>query len=457
MSKSHIEKGYRGNTHKICFVVNGKRRSISVGRTSKKLIRPFQTLIDNLLPYAELGQTPPASLVKQARKLTPKLQDKLVERGLIPLEVSRTINGFCKQFLNDHSKSVKSDTIRKLDNERKRLNKCFGKEKLLSDFTEYDAMQYREFLKLEGSLWTPAGVKKGLSNAAVNRSCGLCSQFFNMAKKQRLIVDNPFDNIEKTNLTNKDRVYHVSVDEFDKLIENVGRWQIRVCLGLARWAGIRLPTEAVRLRWSDVHWGNGTKEDPGHIIVENVKTKHHPTVSEYRKCPIFPELRPYLQEAWEMSKEGAEWVIEGVESFDKNRDKPTKPNLRTTVLKSRKKAGLYPWPDPLKNLRKTRQTELTDEFPQHVVCEWLGNSEKVAEKHYLHVTDEHMSAACGYSTEENVVSNVVLKSAITTHHAPSAATETLENKRFPIIEHHVPSARMSLVGDEGLEPPTSSV
>ena len=62
-----------------------------------------------------------------------------------------------------------------------------------------------------------------------------------------------------------------------------------------------------------------------------------------------------------------------------------------------------------------------------------------------------MSAACGYSTEENVVSNVVLKSAITTHHAPSAATETLENKRFPIIEHHVPSARMSLVGDEGLE------
>ena len=63
--------------------------------------------------------------------------------------------------------------------------------------------------------------------------------------------------------------------------------------------------------------------------------------------------------------------------------------------------------------------ELTDEFPQHVVCEWLGNSEKVAEKHYLHVTDEHMSAACGYSTEENVVSNVVsnvvLKSAIMLH------------------------------------------
>ena len=50
------------------------------------------------------------------------------------------------------------------------------------------------------------------------------------------------------------------------------------------------------------------------------------------------------------------------------------------------------------NLRKTRQTELNDEFPQHVVCEWLGNSERVAEKHYLHVTAEHMVADCSKTT-----------------------------------------------------------
>ncbi len=44
------------------------------------------------------------------------------------------------------------------------------------------------------------------------------------------------------------------------------------------------------------------------------------------------------------------------------------------------------------NLRKTRQIELTDIHPQHVVCAWLGNSEDVAKKHYLKVTDGHMSA-----------------------------------------------------------------
>ena len=44
------------------------------------------------------------------------------------------------------------------------------------------------------------------------------------------------------------------------------------------------------------------------------------------------------------------------------------------------------------NLRKTCQIELTDIHPQHVVCAWLGNSEDVAKKHYLKVTDGHMSA-----------------------------------------------------------------
>ena len=45
------------------------------------------------------------------------------------------------------------------------------------------------------------------------------------------------------------------------------------------------------------------------------------------------------------------------------------------------------------NLRSTRETELMNDFPAHVVCGWLGNSQPVAEKHYLQVTDEHFEKA----------------------------------------------------------------
>ena len=57
------------------------------------------------------------------------------------------------------------------------------------------------------------------------------------------------------------------------------------------------------------------------------------------------------------------------------------------------RAGLTPWPRLFHNLRSTRQTELAEKFPSHVVCDWLGNSEDIARKHYLQITDEHFQRA----------------------------------------------------------------
>ncbi len=59
-----------------------------------------------------------------------------------------------------------------------------------------------------------------------------------------------------------------------------------------------------------------------------------------------------------------------------------------------KRAGLTPWPKLFHNLRASRQTELTQQgFAEHVVCEWLGNSQAVAREHYLRVTEADFEAA----------------------------------------------------------------
>src|SRR5690606_3022729 len=57
------------------------------------------------------------------------------------------------------------------------------------------------------------------------------------------------------------------------------------------------------------------------------------------------------------------------------------------------KAGLKPWPKLFHNLRATRETELAETYPLHVVCSWIGNTQAVAAKHYLQVTDAHFDAA----------------------------------------------------------------
>ena len=58
-----------------------------------------------------------------------------------------------------------------------------------------------------------------------------------------------------------------------------------------------------------------------------------------------------------------------------------------------KKACGTVWPKIFQNCRSTRQTELSQKFPSHVVASWLGNSTKIAEQYYLQVTEDHFQQA----------------------------------------------------------------
>ena len=56
-------------------------------------------------------------------------------------------------------------------------------------------------------------------------------------------------------------------------------------------------------------------------------------------------------------------------------------------------AGLSPWPKLWQNMRASRETELVEQFPAHVVAAWVGHTVAVAEKHYLQVTEAHFEKA----------------------------------------------------------------
>lgn len=63
-------------------------------------------------------------------------------------------------------------------------------------------------------------------------------------------------------------------------------------------------------------------------------------------------------------------------------------------------AAVDEYPKLFQNLRSTRQTELAEEYPLHVVTAWIGNSRDVALKHYLQVTDEHFEQAAAKSERD---------------------------------------------------------
>jgi hypothetical protein len=66
-------------------------------------------------------------------------------------------------------------------------------------------------------------------------------------------------------------------------------------------------------------------------------------------------------------------------------------------------AGVPRYPKLFQNLRSTRETELTNEgWSIHQVTAWIGNSPRVALKHYLQVTDDDYRKAASQGKSESV-------------------------------------------------------
>ncbi len=107
---------------------------------------------------------------------------------------------------------------------------------------------------------------------------------------------------------------------------------------------------------------------------------------------MFPELANAL---WELPEtEGTTFVIYRHRGC----------NLRTRFSRIIKRAGVKPSPKPFHNLRSTRETELANEYPIHVVCKWIGNSPTIAMKHYLQMTDDHFKKAIGKAAQKTAQS-----------------------------------------------------
>ena len=208
----------------------------------------------------------------------------------------------------------------------------------------------------------------------------------------------------------------------------------RLLFALSRWGGLRVGSEVRRLTW-DIDWQRQR------FTVRSPKTEHHQGGGS-RSIPIFPELAKLLDERFAEADEGETLVLPMLVRC-------TDTALRQLLVRAIVRAGVEPWPRPWHNMRATRQTELADRFPGHVVCSWLGNSETTAIKHYLRVRDDHFDKAA-----QNAAQSV--------HESPRRALQAnwadspkpLEKQSHATTRNVV--HKCSVVR-EGLEPPTKEL
>jgi len=196
---------------------------------------------------------------------------------------------------------------------------------------------------------------------------------------------------------------------------------------------LRCPSEVLRLTWQDIDFENNR------FTVHASKTEHHED-GGIRTVPMFPELRPLFQDAFDQAEDGDVYCITRYRPY---------VNLCTQMIRIVKQAGLEPWPKIFQNLRSTRQTELMKDWPEYVVCKWLGNSRRIAREHYLQVTEEHFKQAA-----QNAAQYPAARSGTEQNVTPD---NRMENAVLPLITAQCNSVPQSPLGDTGLEPVTSRV
>jgi len=400
---------------------NGRRQTIRLGKMPKRTAESVKTYVEHLL-VAQLSKRPvDGDTAKWVASLDDVLSERLAKAGLIRGRESALLGDFMAGYIKSRH-DVKPATATVYSHTQRNLLAYFGGDKPLRDITPGDADQWRLYLLAEG-----------LSENTVRRRCGIAKQFFTAAVRQRLIPVNPFEGLKAAIITNRSRDYFVSRDEAQKVIEACPDAQWRLLFALSRYGGLRCPSEHLVLQWGDVDWA-GNK-----VTIRSPKTEHHEG-GESRVVPLFPELRPYLEESFDLAKPGTKYAI--------TRYRDSNANLRSQLVKIIRRAGLTPWPKLFHNLRASRQTELAEDYPAHVVCCWIGNSRIVAEKHYLQVTDDHFQKAAQNATQPVHESGCQPMTA--KQKTPQLSGNNVSDNAGQLLN-------MCLVGDTGLEPVTPSL
>jgi integrase len=164
---------------------------------------------------------------------------------------------------------------------------------------------------------------------------------------------------------------YVTAEEADAIIAKLPDVRWKLLFGLARYAGLRIPSESHLLNWADVDW------EECRLNVRSPKTEHH-RGHERRTVPITKKLMKLLQDRFDVAGDGEEKLV-------------TMPggNVRRTIEAAVKDAGVPAWDDLFRTLRRSWEIEWASEaHPQFAVSKWIGHSLTVSGKHYANAVPD---------------------------------------------------------------------
>jgi integrase len=377
-----------GGKRRILFMLpNGDRKAIRLGKVSRRTAESVKYRVEQLLESLQFGRPMESDLMQWVTNLEPQLAKRLTRVGLIRKTESispTTLGPFLADYIAKHGPTVKPSTITTWKQCKRLLLEYFTPEIPLSEITEGRAVEWRNYMKTRDH--TRIKRARKLEETTIRKRCACARQFFEQAVRLKLVPSNPFKSKRiPTSLPKGKQKAFISAELAHAIMQHLPNAQFRLLFALARWGGVRVPSEPSRLKWSDIDWENTR------MTIHSPKTEHHEG-HEQRVIPIFPELASALQEAWDSADVNQQLILPFLQGI-------TSAALRKPLLKAITAAGGTPWEKLWTALRATRDTELREIFPVHVVEYWIGHEDRVAKRNYTQVTDDHFRAACNFEAK----------------------------------------------------------
>jgi integrase len=242
--KERKKQGYR---YRIDFTDHtGQRRALRLGVSDRKYAEGVRAHIEKIVEAKITGQPLPKATAEWVASVGEPIRSKLESWDLIEPQVKRrvpTLGELVSEYLELRKPQVKPGTYKPLKYAVRSLTAVLSPDTPLDQITPVDAHRvYAEF-------------RKALCESTANKRMQTCKAIFRFAAECGYITTNPFAVIRGLVVRGKrERHKYVPSEEVAKLLKAIPNLEVRTIIALARWNGLRIPSEIRDLRWRDIDW-----------------------------------------------------------------------------------------------------------------------------------------------------------------------------------------------------------
>ncbi len=342
----------------------GERKKFWLGEIERKQAEGLVVHVEAIEDARRFNQPLPASERAWLDGLDSQIHDRLSRWGLVEPRASSgeswTFGAWLNRWLEGVRLERAAGTVKNYEDTAGKLRAFFNPDFLLTAVSKSDARDWRQSL-----------IRMELSEATVNKHVRQAKVCFSEAVERELIARNPFDGLPTAAVPAKrgPSIERAIVLRVAGAIESKAA---SVALMLARFAGLRAPSETHGLRWADVD------------LKGKQLTVKAPKTGTVRSVPIVPELWGMLSSLRGRGKGAGETVVPGSSN-----------NLHRAIKRGLEACGMVPWPRLMQALRQACETDWRDLVPPHVVGVWMGHGAEVGERFYATVEARHYERVTG--------------------------------------------------------------